>query len=552
MILVTVFFLDNRYRVLPDAIHNALPSHHPGLLITDISIAQCSSINILSSCKLDPARWHRIDKDLYLSKGWVSHAYLHIQRKREEDLKEGEKFIFDVRVGRLNPGSSNAEDNSEWEARPGGIWLKRSAKRHASDSEKAVTAVDILFGADAVDPRPGWRILDQQLSLSNLGNNPVPRISIRQGRPPKPEKPILRVGDNSKFKILQVADLHLSTGVGACRDPEPASIHGEKKCEADPRTLDFISSVLDHEKPDLAVLSGDQVNGDTAPDGQTAIFKFAELFISRKIPFACIFGNHDDEGSISREDHMDLLTKLPYSLSEPGPSSLEGVGNYYIEIFGRKHPQHSAATIYLLDTHAYSPDEKHFKGYDWLKKDQVEWFRVTSHGLKTSRSHTKYTKVRMDMAFIHIPLPEYRNFEDINPKSGMAKENPTAPGFNTGFKDALIEAGVKIVSCGHDHVNDYCALARSSEAEVQAGEQGKLDDPSLWMCYAGGSGLGGYAGYAKPGEYGPFVRRVRVYELDFNAPRINTWKRVEAGPDKDKRVDEMTLVEGGQGEVVTD
>lgn len=533
--------------MLPDAIHNALPAHHPGLVITDISIAQCSSLNLLSSCKLDSSKWHRIDKDLYLSRGWVSHAYLHIARKREEDLKEGEKVIFDVRVGRLNPGSSGAKGINEWESRPGGIWLKRSAKRHASDSEKAVTAVDVLFGADAVDPRSGWKILDQQLSLSNLGDNPVPRISIRQGHPPKVVKPPLHVNKNGKFKILQVADLHLSTGLGTCRDAEPASIHGEKKCEADPRTLEFVSSVLDLENPDLVVLSGDQVNGDTAPDAQTAIFKFVELFISRKIPFACIFGNHDDEGTMSREDHMELLNTLPYSLSETGPSSLDGIGNYNLEILARGHSHHSAATLYLLDTHAYSPDERNFRGYDWLKKSQIDWFRAKAQDLKRSPSHHQYSHTRMDMAFIHIPLPEYRNVEDISEKSGKIKEPPTAPGFNSGFKDALIEAGVLTVSCGHDHVNDYCALARSSEGEVKGEEQGKGHDPSLWMCYAGGSGLGGYGGYADRAKgYGPFVRRVRIYELDFNVARIDTWKRIEAGPEKDSRVDEMMLAEGGK------
>lgn len=545
--LATVFFLDSRFRVLPDAIHNALPAHHPGLIITDITISQCSSLNLLSSCKLASTKWHRIEKDLYLSRGWVSHAYVHIARKREENLEEGEKIVYDVGVGRLSPGSSGAKGINDWESRPGGIWLKRLAKRHASDSDKAVTAVDVLFGADAVDPRSGWKILDQQLSLSNIGDNPLPRISIRQGRAPKIEKPPLRVNKNGRFKILQVADLHLSTGLGVCRDAEPASLHGEKKCEADPRTLEFISSVLDLEIPDLVVLSGDQVNGDTAPDAQTAIFKFAELFISRKIPFACIFGNHDDEGTMSREDHMDLLNTLPYSLSEAGPSNLDGIGNYHLEILGRGHSHHSAATLYLLDTHSYSPDERNFRGYDWLKKGQIDWFRATAQDLKRTPSHHEYSHIRMDMAFIHIPLPEYRNVEDISEKSGKAKEPPTAPGFNSGFKDALIEAGVLTVSCGHDHANDYCAMARSAEGEIKGGEQGKGHEPSLWMCYAGGSGLGGYGGYADSSKgYGRFVRRVRVYELDFNVARIDTWKRIEAGPAKDSRVDEMMLAEGGK------
>jgi DNA repair exonuclease SbcCD nuclease subunit len=56
------------------------------------------------------------------------------------------------------------------------------------------------------------------------------------------------------------------------------------------------------------------------------------LCIDRKIPFAAIFGNHDDEGDMSRQDLMDLLSELPYSLSKPGLKGIEGIGNYVVAI----------------------------------------------------------------------------------------------------------------------------------------------------------------------------------------------------------------------------
>jgi predicted MPP superfamily phosphohydrolase len=71
---------------------------------------------------------------------------------------------------------------------------------------------------------------------------------------------------------MQISDLHLSTGLGVCREPEPKGANGNH-CDADPRTLDFVERVLDDEKPDLVVLSGDQVNGDTSPDVQSVCVK---------------------------------------------------------------------------------------------------------------------------------------------------------------------------------------------------------------------------------------------------------------------------------------
>ncbi|KAL9601135.1 MAG: hypothetical protein Q9219_002734 [cf. Caloplaca sp. 3 TL-2023] len=538
IVFLLIFLLDNRFRVLPDAIHNHLPLHTPGFVITDISLASCSTINVLSSCKLDSPKWHRIEKDLYLNKGWLNHAYIHIERKQEVELVETDRVILDVKVGRLDPTTSEKGEGAErWESRPGGIWLKRTAKRHASDSTKAITAVDVLFGADAVEAREGWEILDQRILLSNSGDNQEARLTVRRGPYIKPERPTPRVRKDGRFKIMQVADLHLSTGLGACRDAAPAG-HNGGKCDADVRTLEFIGSVLDSEKPDLVVLSGDQVNGETAPDAQSAVFKFAEMFIRRKIPFATIFGNHDDEGSLSRQALMDLTQNLPYSLSLPGPSSVEGVGNYYIEVLARGTSSHSALTLYLLDTHGYSPDERQFRGYDWLKKSQIDWFKATAQTLKNNAAHTGYKHIHMDMAFIHIPLPEYRQEGDIVKGSGTFAEPPTAPAFNSGFRQALVEEKVSAVSCGHDHVNDYCALSRSEASDP------KDKKPELWMCYAGGAGFGGYGGYSNVIE-GGYHRRVRVFEFDMDEARIRTWKRLEYG-ETEKPVDEMLIVEGGE------
>ncbi|KAL8975634.1 MAG: hypothetical protein Q9197_000109 [Variospora fuerteventurae] len=540
IIFFLVFLLDNRFRVLPDAIHNHLPLHHPGLVITDVTLASCSSLNLLSSCKLDAPKWHRIEKDLYLNKGWLNHAYLHIERKGESELVETDRVIFDVRVGRLDPTTPEKGDGADrWESRPGGIWLKRSAKRHASDSTKAVTAVDVLFGADAVEARPGWEILDQPIILSNPGDNQEARLTVRRGSPAPIERPTPRVRKDGRFKIMQVADLHLSTGLGVCRDAKPAG-HNGGKCDADIRTLEFLGAVLDSEKPDLVVLSGDQVNGKTSLDAQSAVFKYAEMFIKRSIPFATIFGNHDDEGSLDRQALMELIQNLPFSLSLPGPSSVEGVGNYYIEVLAhgpRGASTNSALTLYLLDTHGYSPDERQFRGYDWLKKSQIDWFKATAQSLKNSPSHTGYKHIHMDMAFIHIPLPEYRQRDDVVQGSGMFAEPPTAPGFNSGFKQALVDEGVLAVSCGHDHVNDYCALSRSEGADAKDAK------PELWMCYAGGAGFGGYGGYDHVID-GGYHRRVRVFEFDMDEARIRTWKRLEYG-DTEKRLDEMLIAEAG-------
>lgn len=150
---------------------------------------------ILSDCTLDVREgWIRINKEVHLGQAWIKQGYIHIKRKKEEELDRaaGEKLVVDIRVGRLEPP---VEDGIKWETRPGGIWIKRQTKI----VDDAVTAVDLLFGADAVEVRPGWVMREGSLTS---GENA--RITLRKGPPPEIKKPVLRLKDH-KFKIIQVS-----------------------------------------------------------------------------------------------------------------------------------------------------------------------------------------------------------------------------------------------------------------------------------------------------------------------------------------------------------
>jgi hypothetical protein len=233
-------------------------------------------------------------------------------------------------------------------------------------------------------------------------------------------------------------------------------------------------------------------------------------------------------------------------MTQPGPNTIPGVGNYYIRVLSHTG-HHAALTMFFLDTHSYSPDDRKYKGYDWIKPEQIKWFKDTAESLKADNK--KYSHIHLDMAFIHIPLPEYR---DGGILIGERREPPTAPGYNSGFRDALLDMGIPVVSCGHDHANDYCLLSekvthpdlpdRKRSANPQ--DEPENDPPihqdvsapiappahkpkpqqpkndKIWLCYGGGVGFGGYGGW------GGYVRRVRFFELDANEAKIRTWKRL--------------------------
>lgn len=69
-------------------------------------------------------------------------------------------------------------------------------------------------------------------------------------------------------------------------------------------------------------------------------------------------------------------------------------------------------------------------------------------------------------------------------------------------------------------------------------EHDSKSQPSLWMCYGGGVGLGGYGGYNN------YVRRVRFFDFDMFSGRVTTYKRLEWG-ETEAKLDEMMIVDGG-------
>ena len=268
VLLTLIVYVDRNWRLLPSSIHEYMPSHVNGLIVTDVAVIECSNLLPLSTCHLEGNDWYRIEKDLYLGTSWFTHAYIHVRRLKEEDLTAKDSVVVDISVGRLQPTLTSRNKNMMWESRAKGLWILRSARRKATDSKTTVTAIDVLFGDDAVEARDGWQIVGTPMLIGNGPKVPSAHITVRRGSQREPKKPVLRMDANGRFKIMQLADLHLSTGVGACRDSIPDSYNGGP-CEADPRTLDFVTRVLDEEKPDLVVLSGDQVNGDTSPDAQS-------------------------------------------------------------------------------------------------------------------------------------------------------------------------------------------------------------------------------------------------------------------------------------------
>ncbi|KAG5365849.1 Phosphatase DCR2 [Yarrowia sp. B02] len=474
-----------------DTARALLYRYHKGQVITEVSVMRCLRV---SSCSF-PEGWEVVPKDLHLGDSWKYKSFLMVQKKAQKDLKKGDQTVLDIAFSEAD----------------------------GKVPQRVLDVLDLPAGPERLLQlrASGWQYIQDNMwaQFGDYGSKSVTGLTVLYG----PDA--LRV-HGSKFKIMQLADLHYSTGFGKCLQHVSSSTDPEGDCQADPLSLQHIEAFLDREKPDMVVLTGDQIYGSAAPDAETALLKVLDPLIRRKVPWAAVFGNHDDENTnMNRAQQMAYMETLPYSLSQAGPEDVDGVGNYWLQILAPKS-DNPAVTLYFLDTHAKHPNQKLFPGYDWVRESQLAWLEDEHHKLKPLQN--KYTHIHMSMAFFHIPTTEYRNARGKK-MIGQWKEGAAAPKHNSGVRKLLEEIGVSVISVGHDHVNDFCMWD-----DVTA----KKDEiPPMWLCYGGGLGEGGYGGY------GGYVRRMRVFEIDTEANSITSWKRKVS--DYDETFDKQTLVQGG-------
>lgn len=334
------------------------------------------------------------------------------------------------------------------------------------------------------------------------------------------------------FKILQVADMHYANGATTnCTDVLPAEF---ATC-SDLNTTSFINRLIDVEKPDLIVFTGDNIYGvdcDDSAASQVAAFAAA---VNAKIPWAAVLGNHDQEGNLNRLQLMQQIVTMEYTLAQVNPlisslsmsseghhyecgvsPSIDGYGNYNLEVGGPQGSplaNKSVLNLYFLDSGDYSTVPG-IGGYGWLKPSQQVWFSQTSAELQAQykSGSTPQNASAPGLVYFHIPLPEFIAFTATN-MTGVKQEGISSAAVNSGFFTTLVEAGdAKAVFVGHDHVNDFC---------------GELSGVSL--CYGGGIG---YHAYGLAG----WSRRARIVMASLGkdgdggwagVKEITTWKRLD-------------------------
>ena len=231
------------------------------------------------------------------------------------------------------------------------------------------------------------------------------------------------------FKIVQITDLHYKLGV-----------------KASEQGLACVREMVETEKPDLVVVTGDIIYSAPADSTLSVVLKaFAQL----GVPFCMTFGNHDYDFKTPAVALYNQMQKTPNCVMPV----LHGKNTDYSLSILSSNGKRTAAVLYCIDTHN-KPAIGGIGGYQWISHNQITWYRQRSTVYKQKNGGRPVPS----LAFLHIPLPEFNYATDNTqcPMYGSRLEKAYSPSINSGMFASIKEMGdIMGVFCGHDHDNDY-------------------------------------------------------------------------------------------------
>ena len=156
-------------------------------------------------------------------------------------------------------------------------------------------------------------------------------------------KPSLYFNSIGDFKIVQFTDTHITN-----------------KTETSQPVFDLIRIVIETEKPDLVVFTGDIVMQNNPKEMWDSIDNILSIL---QLPWMVVYGNHEEDYDTKRPQLTQLLMQYPRCLNSK-TKNVEGESNFILPILDNN--EKVSALIYCFDSHSYSKINN-IKGYGWIQ-----------------------------------------------------------------------------------------------------------------------------------------------------------------------------------------
>ena len=266
-------------------------------------------------------------------------------------------------------------------------------------------------------------------------NEPI-TASIGEAEPPVGDlaeyTKTVYVEDGEDFVILNLTDYQLHDGKSTYT------------------AFSIIDELVETYDPDLITVLGDTAEDNGIYTTTTNFKAFVDYIDALGIPWAPIYGNHDNDNYREKNSVKDVTSEwinntflsAQNCLFTVGPDNVTGNGNYIVNVVNETTGE-IVKTLVFVDSGTSGVDATHVAFYE----------RAISYGKLLNGGETPES-----VLFLHIPLPEYRTIYDNDEYVGIAGETPHAHG-TTAFFTKIKELGSTThVICGHDHKNSFYGL----------------------------------------------------------------------------------------------
>ena len=236
----------------------------------------------------------------------------------------------------------------------------------------------------------------------------------------------------------------------------------------------FMCEALDRYTPDLVVYLGDNTCASGYDNQVKAIDVLTKPVRDRGVPFAMVFGNHDDEFGMSRDEIFEIYRSFGCLTYDADPA-LYGCGNCNLPILASGSDK-TAFNLWFIDSGSNNEDTPDPYDYDYVHPDQIAWYKETAAALAAANGGEVvpaidfqhivipeiYDKLSVKMPFSNEKLTQERLGETYSIAPVMSRlngfwlEQCSPPDVYDGQYDAWKEVGDVIAEFhGHDHKNTY-------------------------------------------------------------------------------------------------
>lgn len=204
-----------------------------------------------------------------------------------------------------------------------------------------------------------------------------------------------------------------------------------------------LKQLIKEVNPDLIIVGGDTV---LTAWNDICTQQFCDFIEKFEIPWAPVFGNHDYEGRADKAKIAEIYESAEHCLFKSGPEGMNGMGNYIVNLTRNGQPVYS---LFMLDDGQFRVVDGQITD-GGVNKNQIEWYEWAVDGISKANGG----KAVPNMAFMHVPVPEYEQFED-GFEMGIRGEGTCTAKVNDGFFDVFKANGGTHMFAGHDHNNNF-------------------------------------------------------------------------------------------------